>query len=182
MRTAFAGLVAGSLFLASASAARAEDVAVAEAVTDQEGAGSLCITADNVASRDELVDLINRQVKIEGQVRSVEVRGKDAKVAYHAEPGQHVVARVPANVAQANGLHQCAAPLLGGYGAPAIGGLFALGGIFGGLCAAGDLGCGGSSGGVAPTPVVPPGPPPPRPPLPPPPGTLPTQPAVSPFR
>jgi hypothetical protein len=131
-------------------------------------------------SPDALVELVKQQVKIEGQVRAIDVDGKNAKVAFDAEPGRHVEARVPADVVSANGLHQCAAPLLGGYG-PAIGGVLALGGIFGGLCAAGELGCGGEEG-APPPPVVPPGPPP-RPPRPPGPiaRPIPTPPAVSPF-
>ena len=181
MRNALAGLTIGSLFLVSSSAALAEDVVVAEAGADQEGAGSLCITADKIASHDDLVELIKRQVKIEGQVRSIDVEGQNAKLAFHAEPGRHVEARVPADVVSANGLHECAAPLLGGYW-PATGGVFALGGIFGGLCAAGELGC-GSSSEHAPPPVVPPGPPPVHPPVPRPiSNPIPTPPAVSPFR
>ena len=87
-------IVAVALLSSTAgNTARAEDVVVAETVTHQHGAGSLGITADKIASHDDLVDLIERQVKIEGQVRSVDVQGKDAKVAYRAEPGKHIAAR-----------------------------------------------------------------------------------------
>jgi len=174
-------LLAGLLILTSSRAAFAEDVVVAEAVADDAGGGSLCIASSKVGP-DELGQLISKQLKLDGQVTSVAVTGGNAKVGFHSTPSQPVTGRFPAEVVQANGLHQCAAPVLGGYAPAAAGGLLALGGIFGGLCAAGELGCGSSNGASASPPVqpTPPGPPgPPHPPGPPPPN--PPSPPVSPF-
>ncbi len=178
------GLIAALLFLGSPRAALAEDVVVAEAVADDQGAGSLCIASSNI-SYDELAQLISRHLTIDGQVTSVDVTSGNAKVGFHSTPAQHVSGRFPADVVTANALHQCAVPVLGAYVPAAAGGLVALGSIFGGLCWAGELGCGSSNGGGGPTPPGPPGPPrPPRPPRPP--FVIPTPhpqpPPVSPFR
>jgi hypothetical protein len=155
--TGLARLTAGFLcLLALPRTALAEDVVVGEAVADDQGAGSLCIASSQIG-REALAQLVSRHLKIDG--------------------------RFPSDVAAANGLHQCAAAFVGGY-SPASIGLLALGGIFGNLCAAGELGCGPSGDGGGSPPPGPPGPPGPpfvrptaRPPVP-----HPTPPAVSPFR
>jgi hypothetical protein len=178
------GLIATLICLVVPRAALAEDVVVAEAVADDQGAGSLCIASSKI-SYDELAQLISSHLKIDGQVTSVDVTSGNAKVGFHSTPAQHVSGRFPSDLVTANALHQCAVPVIGAYVPAAAAGLAALGGIFGGLCWAGELGCGSSHGGAAPSPPpVPPNPPrPPRPPRPP--FVIPTpqpQPPVSPFR
>ncbi len=179
----FVGLTASFLcLLASPRTASADDVVVAEAIADDEGLGSLCIASSQLA-HDALAQLISQHLKLDGQVSSVDVTGGNAKVGFRSIPGHPVAGRFPSDMVAANGLHQCAEALVGGYYWPASIGLIALGGIFGNLCAAGEFGCGPShhGGGPSPGPPGPPGPPPfrptPRPPVP-----HPTPPSVSPFR
>jgi hypothetical protein len=161
MRLAQKGIVwllSSALCLVSSRPALAVDVVIAEAVADDEGTGSLCIASTKI-SPDELGMLISSQMKIDGQMTSVDTTGANAKIGFRSTPASHVSGRFPSEVVQANGLHQCAAGVLGAYQPAAIGGLLALGGIFGGLCAAGDLGCGSSSSSSSPGTTTPiPGP------------------------
>jgi hypothetical protein len=180
----FVGLTAGVLcLLALPRTTLAEDVVVAEAVADDQGAGSLCIASSQL-SHDALSQLISQYLKIDGEVKSVDVAAGNANVGFLTMPGRQVAGRFPSEVATANGLHRCAGAYAGAYW-PASIGLLALGGIFGNLCAAGELGCGPSDGGgggvLPPSPPGPPGPPFVRP-TPRPLGPQPTPPAVSPFR
>jgi hypothetical protein len=178
VRSAF-GLIFGLLFLTLSRAALVQNQAIEEPVLDQYEAVSLGKAPQTRTGHGAVPQ---RPPKIDPRPQTSDAGPRSAQVALRPQTKGHIVSPVAAdtgaNERQGNG-----SSFLQGYRPYAVGGLLALGGIFGGLCWAGELGCGHSNGGGSPPePPGPPGPPgPPHPPGPPFIPTLAPHPPVSPF-
>jgi hypothetical protein len=179
VRSAF-GLIFGLLFLTLSRAALVENQAIDEPVLDQREAAPLGEAPQTRTGHGALAQSPQRPPKIDPRAQTSDAGPRSAQVALRPQSNGHIISPAAAdtgsNEHQGNG-----SSFLQGYRPYAVGGLLALGGVFGGLCGAGELGCGNSHGnGPPPGPPNPPGPPP-HPPHPPVPPGPPPHPPVSPF-
>jgi hypothetical protein len=180
MRSVF-GLVFGLLFLTLSRAALVENVAVEEPVLDQHDAVQLGKAPQRFTGKDALTQSPQRLPEIDPRSRTSDVGQPNAQMALRSKTNGHIIAPVAADTEANDHRERGGYWWSQGYRPAAVGGLLALGGIFGGLCGAGELGCGNShENGPPPGPPNPPGPPP-HPPHPPVPPGPPPHPPVSPF-
>ena len=177
------GLILGLLFLTLSRAALLERRrAVEEPLIDAQEAMPLGIASRGSRAKRGSRNRLQQPPKIDAQGRPAVLDPRDAQVALSLEDERSHHRAGRRGYRGQRHRDPGGSWWSQGYRPAAVGGLLALGGIFGGLCWAGELGCGHSHGGGS-SPPGPPGPPgPPRPPRPPfIPTPHPPQPPVSPF-
>ena len=177
------GLIFGLLFLTLSRAALVENTAVEEPVLDQHEAVPFGEAPQRLTGKDALAPSPRPLPKIAPRSRTGDAGAPNPQVALRPKTNGHIIAPVAADTEATDHRDRGGYWWSQSYRPAAVGGLLALGGIFGGLCAAGELGCGNSHGnGQPPGPPNPPGPPhPPNPPHPLVPPGPPPHPPVSPF-